>query len=109
VPTRELGFEQQLLRDQAQLGQPVGLRAGPVLVVELGVRITPPQGQAVAQHDGGGEGIVASEQGPSLAHGVLEPGDVEGVVADAQHVAGRTGDHDGLGSVALDGLRIRAT
>ena len=47
---RQLGLDQPLVGDEPQLFEPLGLRARPVLVGELGVRVAPPERQRLAQH-----------------------------------------------------------
>jgi hypothetical protein len=45
----QLGLDQALMGDEPELLQPLGLRTGPILLGELGVRVAPPQRQRLSQ------------------------------------------------------------
>ena len=88
VAVRQLGVDEPLVGDDAQLLQPLCLRPGPLLVGELGVRLTAPQRQGVAQRRRRSRGVTAPERRPGVGHEALEAGDVECLGLQLQHVAG---------------------
>jgi hypothetical protein len=92
-PTRQVGIRQQLVGDQAQLPEPLGLRTRPVLVRELRVCTPPPQPQALAQHVRGLGRVALRQACPARRHRTLETGDVKRRVAYLEQVAGRPRHH----------------
>ena len=79
------------MRPHPQLGEAPHLGHDPGLVGELGVRLAAPQRQGLPQHRRRADGIVG-QPGAALREQRLEPGDVERLVGDDQHVAGRPGE-----------------
>ena len=69
---RQLGVDEALVGDQPQLLQPLRLRAGPILVGELGVRLTPPQRQRLTQHRRRPGRVAAPEPRPGVGDQALE-------------------------------------
>ena len=73
---------------EAELLQPGRLGHGERLVGEVGQRRAPPQGQGLGQAGRGHLGPSVGGGPPALVHQPLEPGGVEVVGTDVQHVAG---------------------
>ena len=102
-PTQgEFTLEQQLVGDEAQLGQALGLGLHPILVVELGV------GTARAQKERGPQrvdrtGQVDTEEAVAgVGQPGLEDGDIEAVIGHDEPVAGRSRLEVDRGSLTLD-------
>ena len=86
APEREFGVDSVLGGGQPQLGEPIPLRPSPVLISDLGIRLTSPQRQRLTQSRGGRGRVAGRERVPTLAHKRLELSRVD--LGRIQHVAG---------------------
>ena len=86
APERQLGADSVLRRGEPQLGKAPHLRPSPVLISDLGIRLTSPQRERLAQSSGGRGRVAGPERLPTLAHERLELQRVD--VGRVQHVAG---------------------
>ena len=86
---REVGFEAQLERGQAQLFEPADLVARERLVGEVRKRRAAPEPERLAQQLAGLVGVTLGEPFAALLEQALEALQVERARLDAQQVAGR--------------------
>ena len=103
-PSSESGRDQLLLTDRAQLGEPLRLRPGPVLVGEVEQRSTSPQRERSAKDRGPLGRVGDCRQTWFIA--LLERPRVDGVVAELQRVTLRLTD-DHVTAAAGGGSRAR--
>jgi hypothetical protein len=108
-PASELGVGQHLVGDQAELAEPLGLGTRPFLLRELRVRSAAPQRQPAPQRPRGLRRVAPRQAGPARRHRRREAGDVEGLVAHFEHVAGRPCAHPGPDPGRSTTRRRRAT
>ena len=90
--------------DEPQLRQTLGLGTSPILVGELGVRVAAPQQQRLARARCRSGGVPTPQPRTGVGEQALEPGDIEPVVGQLQHVAGRLGHHLGSSGRSVDDL-----